>query len=182
VSREVWKYALALALVVGSALAFVRLQDTKGYGLRTGDPAPLFTLPDLGGKDLSLQSQRGKLVLVNFWGTFCAPCVAEMPSLEKLHETLSGDGLVVVGVAVDESARDVEQFVKEKGIHFTILQDPGGRKAAELYRTTGYPETFIVSSSGTLLEKYVGPAEWDDPGALRHFRDLLSAARTSPTR
>jgi len=182
VRQQLVKYALALAVVLGAAVGFVHLQDTKGYGLRTGEEAPLFTLPDLQGKDQALASDRGKVTLVNFWATWCAPCVAEMPSLEALHEAVGPEGLVVVGVAVDDTAKDVDQFVEEKKIRFPILRDPGGRIAAQLYRTTGYPETFVVGPTGTLLESYVGPAEWDTPEAIRHFRDLVRSASTSPTR
>jgi peroxiredoxin len=180
--REVGKYAFVLALILGVALAFIRLEDAKGYGLRAGEPAPPFRLPDLAGKDVDLASFRGKVVLVNFWATWCVPCVVEMPSLEALHETLQAEGLVVLGVSVDENKGDVEGFVTEKKIGFAVLRDPGGRQAAGRYRTTGYPETFLIGPSGVLLESYVGAAEWDTPGAIRHFRDVLRSAKTSPTR
>jgi peroxiredoxin len=180
--RELAKYALVLAIILGAALVFVRLQDTKGYGLREGTPAPLFHLPSLAGGDVDLASLKGKVVVVNFWATFCPPCVQEMPSLEGLHEALGPEGLVILGVSVDENRGDLERFVKERGIRFTILRDPGGRGAASFYRTTGYPETYVVGPTGTLLESYIGPAEWDTPGALRHFRDLLRSAKTAPTR
>ena len=181
--RELTKYSLVLAIILGAALVFVRLQDTKGYGLREGTEAPTFRLPSLDGGEVDLASLRGKVVLVNFWATFCAPCVAEMPSLEALHEAVGPEGLVVLGVSVDEDRGDLERFVKEKGIRFTILRDPGGRGVASAaYRTTGYPETYVIGPTGRLLESYVGPAEWDTPGSLRHFRDLLRRDRAAPTR
>jgi peroxiredoxin len=179
--REVGKYAAVLAIILGAALLYVRLEDTKGYGLRPGSPAPTFRLPSQKGGEVDLLSLRGKLVVVNFWATFCAPCVAEMPSLEGLHETLGPEGLVILGVSVDEDPGELERFLGEKKIRFTILRDPEGRAAAA-YRTTGYPETFVIGPTGTLLESYIGAAEWDTPGALRHFRDLLSSAKTAPTR
>jgi peroxiredoxin len=183
VIREVAKYGLVLAVILTAALVFVRLEDTKGYGLRTGTPAPLFHLADLkDGKDVDLRSFQGKLVLVNFWATWCVPCVVEMPSLESLDETLGREGLVVLGVSVDEDRSDLERFLAEKKIRFPILRDPGGRVAATAYRTTGWPETFVIGPTGVLLESYVGATEWDTPGALRHFRDLLRSVKTSPTR
>jgi peroxiredoxin len=182
-TREIGKYAFVLALIFGGALFFVRLQDRKGWGLRTGEPAPNLVVTDFAsGKDVSLESYRGKLVLVNFWGTFCGPCVAEMPSLERLYETLAPEGLVVLGVSVDSEGPEVQNFVTARKIRFTILRDPGGAASARAYRTTGYPETYVIGPTGTLLESYVGPAEWDTPEAIAHFRDLLKSAKTSPTR
>jgi peroxiredoxin len=181
--REVGKYALILALILAGALAFVRLEDRKRYGLRTGEPAPNLVLRDFAtDKDVSLESFRGKVVLVNFWATFCGPCVAEMPSLERLHETLAHEGLVVLGVSVDTEGPELQRFLTARGIRFEILRDPGGSASAGAYRTTGYPETYVIGPTGTLLESYIGPAEWDTPEAIGHFRDLLKSARTSPTR
>jgi peroxiredoxin len=145
-------------------------------------PAPVFRLPALAGGDVDLASFRGRLVLVNFWATWCPPCVDEMPSLERLHRALGKDGLVVLGVSADEDEAPLKQFVAERGITFTVLRDPGGRSAAQAYHTTGYPETFVIDSTGILREIYVGPAQWDTSGALDHFRGLLKSFSTSPTR
>ncbi len=180
--KEAARLLAAVFVVVAVAVAFARLQESKGYALKPGVPAPPFRLPNLSGGDADLASFGGRLVLVNFWATWCPPCVDEMPSLERLHRALGKDGLVVLGVSVDEDEAALKRFVAERGITFSVLRDPGGRRAAQAYHTTGYPETFVIDSAGILREIYVGPAQWDTPGALDHFRGLLESLSTSPTR
>ena len=180
--REAPRLLAVVAIVVAAAFGFVALQERKGYGLKAGATAPGIRLPALAGGELDLASYRGRLVLVNFWGTFCPPCVAEMPSLERLQRTLGPEGLVVLGVSVDEDNAALTRFVAEHDLTFAILRDPGGRVAAAAYRTTGYPETFVIDPAGVLNEIYVGPTEWDTPGAVDHFRRLLTSLRIQPIR
>ncbi len=171
------KDTLKLAAVVAAASAlawgFVSLQGRKGYALRKGDAAPPFRLPTLAGDVVDLGSLRGRVVVVNFWATWCPPCVQEMPSLEKLHRTLGPEGLVLLGVSVDEDQAALRALVKATGVTFPTLLDPGGRGPAAAYKTTGYPETYVIDPSGVLIESYVGPAEWATPGSIDHFRELL---------
>lgn len=180
--KELLRFAAVVGIVLAAAALFVEMQERKGYGLRTGTPAPPFRLPSITGGEVDVASFRGRLVVVNFWATWCAPCVTEMPSLERLHRALKDEGLVVLGVSVDEDEPALRRFAAERGVTFPILRDPGGRSAAAAYHTTGYPETFVVDDGGVLRESYVGPAEWDTPGALAHFRELLRSLSTSPTR
>ena len=174
--KDAGRLALLVVAAVAVAFGYVRLQENKGYGLKAGNVAPPFTLPQKGGGSLSLASFRGRVVVVNFWATWCPPCVAEMPSLERLHRALSRDGLVVLGVSADEDEAALAQFVQKAGLTFPILRDPGGAIASGSYRTTGYPETFVIDGQGVIKETYVGPAEWDTPEALDHFRLLLKPA------
>jgi len=172
--RELLKLLAALGLVVAAAGAFVVLQAKKGYGLKPGSLAPTFRLVALSGETVELASLRGKVVVVNFWATWCPPCVEEMPSLEGLHLALMKEGLVVLSVSVDEDEAGLRGFVARAGITFPVLRDPGGYHSAQAYHTTGYPETFVIDPSGRLLEPaYVGPARWDTPEAIDHFRSLL---------
>jgi peroxiredoxin len=183
--KEVLKLAAVIAIVGGAAFGFISLQERKGYGLKEGAPAPDFRLRALSGGSAELGALRGRVVLVNFWATWCPPCVQEMPSLERLHRALGGQGLAVIGVSEDADEGAVREFVSRHGLTFAILRDPGARAAAA-YHTTGYPETFLVGADGTLLRIFVGPAEWDTPEALAYFRGLLprraSDRSTSPAR
>ncbi len=115
-------------------------------------------------------------MVINFWATWCPPCVAEMPALDRLHRALSRDGLVVLGVSVDEDEAVLTSFIEKGGLTLKVLRDPGGAVAQGAYRTTGYPETFVVDAKGVIVETYVGPADWDTPDALDHFRRLLKPA------
>ena len=164
-----------LAVVVAAALGYVHLAENKGYPLKPGTAAPAFRLPALAGGEVDFASYRGRAVVLNFWATWCPPCVTEMPSLERLHRVLGPEGLAVVTVSADEDEAELRRFVSEKGLTLPVLRDPGGRAVASVYRTTGYPETFIVDRAGVVREHYVGPSEWDTETALAHFRTLLGA-------
>jgi cytochrome c biogenesis protein CcmG, thiol:disulfide interchange protein DsbE len=162
-----------VAAVVAAAFAYARLAERKGYALQVGSEAPAFRLPSLAGGEGDLASKRGKVVLVNFWATWCPPCVAEMPSLERLHKALAPEGLAVLTVSTDEDEAELRRFVAEHALTLPVLEDPGGRVAAEQYRTTGYPETFVLDRGGRVLQHVVGPAEWDSAERLAYFRRLL---------
>jgi peroxiredoxin len=181
-NREGWRNALGtvgiVALVVAAAFAYVHLAERKGHALQPGSEAPGFRLAALSGGELDLASQRGKIVVLNFWATWCPPCVAEMPSLERLHRVLSPEGLSVVTVSTDEDEAELQRFVSERALTLPVLRDPGGRVAAGEYRTTGYPETFVLDREGRLLEHVVGPAEWDSPEKLAGLRLRLGEAAT----
>jgi peroxiredoxin len=174
--KDYGRLALLVIAVVAVAFGYVHLQQNKGYGLKEGTPAPPFTLPVRGGGSADLGSFKGHLVVVNFWATWCPPCVAEMPSLDRLHRALSPDGLVVLTVSVDADDAALTAFLEKGGLILKVLRDPGGTVAQGAYRTTGYPETFVIDPKGVIQEIYVGPADWDTPEALEHFRRLLKPA------
>jgi len=164
-----------VAVVVAAAFGYVYLAENKGYALKVGTEAPGFRLPSLAGGEVDLASQRGKVVVLNLWATWCPPCVAEMPSLERLHRALSPEGLSVVTVSTDEDEASLREFVSQRALTIPVLMDPGGRVAANKYRTTGYPETFLLDREGRILKHVVGPAEWDSPEMLGELRRLLEA-------
>jgi peroxiredoxin len=171
--RNALRTAGIVAVVVAAAFAYVHLAENKGYALKAGSEAPGFRLPSLAGGEVDLASQRGKVVVLNFWATWCPPCVAEMPSLERLHRALSPEGVLVVTVSTDEDETELQRFVAEHSLTLPVLKDPGGRVAARQYRTTGYPETFVLDRRGRVLQHFVGPAEWDSAERLAYFRGVL---------
>jgi cytochrome c biogenesis protein CcmG, thiol:disulfide interchange protein DsbE len=165
-----------VAVVVAVAFGYVYMAGNKGYALKKGSEAPGLRLPALAGGEMDLASQRGKVVVLNFWATWCPPCVAEMPSLERLHRALGPEGLAVVTVSTDEDEDELKRFVSRLALTLPVLKDPGGRVAASEYHTTGYPETFVLDREGRLLEHVVGPAEWDSAERIAGFRRLLEGA------
>jgi peroxiredoxin len=176
--KNALRTAAIVAVVVVAAFGYVHLAERKGYALQAGSEVPPFRLPSLAGGSFELASQRGKVVVLNFWATWCPPCVSEMPSLERLHRALGSEGLSVVTVSTDEDAAELRRFVAEHALTVPVLEDPGGRVAAGEYRTTGYPETFVLDRAGRLLQHVVGPAEWDSAEKRAYFRGLLGSGAT----
>jgi thiol-disulfide isomerase/thioredoxin len=163
-----------VVLAVAFSQAFVRDAARGGAVSLVGRPAPALRLPDLDGREHDLTAEPRGWRVVNFWATWCEPCVREMPSLDRLHRTLASEGLRVVAVAVDERAADVRGFVDRRTLDLAVVLDPQGRTAAE-WRVAGYPTTFVIDPAGTVREAYEGPADWSSPGALGHFRGLLAS-------
>jgi peroxiredoxin len=139
-----------------------------------GEPVPEIVLPDLEGKTFRLSQLRGKVVLLNFWASWCPPCVDEMPSLEKLHRALQAKGLEVVAISVDDSMEVIENFKKEYNLSFRMLFDKDA-KVAHGFETFKYPETYIVDRDGILLSKIVGPRDWITPAIMLEVVGLLKS-------
>ena len=149
-----------------------------------GNPAPSFTFPDLEGKETSLGAYRGKVVLVNVWATNCAPCVREMPSMQRLYEELEAEGFRILAISLDGEigelgpsgyvGGDVEEFARSLGLTFPLLRDPEGR-SRRIFQTTGIPESFLVGKDGMIYKKVIGAAEWDAPEMVALVRRLLDA-------
>ena len=112
-----------------------------------------FTLTDLAGKSWHLQGLRGKVVLVNFWATWCPPCRKEMPDLQALYDQYKEQGFVVLAIS-DESGAKVEPFIAQTSIHYPILLDPG-RKVSELFQVEGIPKSFVYDRAGKLVAQSI---------------------------
>ena len=138
-----------------------------------GRYAPDFTLPDMNGKSATLSDWRGKLVLLNFWASWCAPCRQEMPLLQATHEAYADDGLVVLSINMKEEAQRVESFVEDMGLAFTVLLDEGA-DVAKLYRVRGAPTTYFIDREGVIRQRHVGPLTTD------MLASILSGVRVYP--
>jgi cytochrome c biogenesis protein CcmG, thiol:disulfide interchange protein DsbE len=128
---------------------------------RIGAPAPDFTLQDSDHK-VSLSDYRGKVVLLNFWATWCPPCIIEMPSLIALQQKMKDKDVVILGVSIDEDEAAYHKFLKNYGVNFVTVLDKD-RKTPTLYGTFGWPETYIIDRQGVVRRKFIGAAEWTSP-------------------
>ena len=138
-----------------------------------GNPAPDFTLSSIDGQTVSLADYRGKVVLLNIWATWCPPCVEEMPSMEKLHQTIDRESFKILAVSIDTSGeKTVNPFMKKHKLTFTTLIDTEGTIKKQ-YQTTGVPESFIIDKNGMIVEKVVGPADWAAPQVVDYFQKLI---------
>ncbi len=136
--------------------------------------APIFTLQDLAGREQPLAQWRGKLIMLNFWATWCSPCRAEMPGMERLWQRYRDKGLVVVAVSVDEGMEHrVAKFVEILKLSYPILLDAEG-VVSDYYQVSALPHSFLIDSDGKLIASIVGEREWDSPQAYALIESLLS--------
>lgn len=145
---------LALAatlLLILAACTTVQVADDS----RVGQKAPEFTLPDVDGRPVSLSKYQGKVVVLDFWATWCAPCVMELPVFQNLHTQYRDKGFEVVGINLSDDNPNVGDFLRKNNIQYTNLV--GDEKIQELYGPiTGFPTTFIIDRGGTIREHLVG--------------------------
>jgi thiol-disulfide isomerase/thioredoxin len=135
--------------------------------------APDITLPTLSGAFIHLADVRGKVVLLNFWATWCVPCRTEMPTLEELYQRYRDRGLEVVAVNLDMlSTPGVEAFVKEVGVTFPIVLDPSWA-TARAYRVVGVPTTYLIDRAGNVVVREVGERDWMDGVSQMAVEGLL---------
>lgn len=172
---------LLKTLLPGLALLACAANGNAGE-LKPVDPpraAPTLQLKDLQGRMHDLSAYRGKVVMVNFWATWCPPCRAEMPSMQRLKEKLAGKPFAILAVNMAESEHEVRQFlrgIKGSKIDFTILMDKDG-KASKQWKVFVFPTTFIVDAEGKLRYALLGGTEWDDARNLKAIEALLPAGQ-----
>ena len=137
--------------------------------------APDFTLPDVGGATVSLSGQRGRLVLLNFWATWCGPCRDEMPSMETLNRNFGGQGFTILAVNQKESAAQVSKFMKTHGLNFSVPLDTDGRVNAA-YRVYGIPVSYLIDGSGNAIGIKSGARDWAAPNVVEVLRKLIAGS------
>ncbi len=157
--------ALCLALSLGQAVAM----DLKPY---TG-AAPALQLRDLAGKTHDLKDYRGQVVMVQFWATYCAPCIKEMPSMVRLEARLAGKPFAILAVDMGETDAEVKDFLGKVKTDFTVLMDNDG-KALSAWKVFVAPSTFLIDARGNIRYTLQGGAEWDAPEYERAIREMLA--------
>jgi peroxiredoxin len=141
-----------------------------------GGPAPALALKDLDGRAHRLGDYKGRVVLINFWATWCAPCRDEMPSIQRLKEKLGGQPFVVLAINLDEPESRIRKFLSEMKVDFTILLDPE-RRVAKAWDARILPASFIVGGDGRVRYTLVGEIEWDHEHVVARISELLPASR-----
>jgi cytochrome c biogenesis protein CcmG, thiol:disulfide interchange protein DsbE len=165
---------LALALlIVGSSGCY---HGSKPSSI--GTPAPDFTIQD-SGRSITLSQFRGKIVVLNFWATWCPPCIEEMPSLVQMQKRMQDKGVTVLAVSVDDDANDYHKFLKDHSIDLLTVRDPGQKNekgvvapVSSRYGTFKFPETYIIDRDGTIRRKFIGPVDWSQTEIVEYLSRL----------
>jgi peroxiredoxin len=141
-----------------------------------GNDMPAFTLEALDGQAVASADLKGKVVLLNFWATWCGPCKDEMPSLERLRKQFDPADVVVLSVTTDHQREGIQAFMKHLGLALPVLLDED-QEVSGSFMVRGLPTTFLVGKDGKLAGRAVGPRAWDSPEAVALLRGLKGAAR-----
>ncbi len=156
--------------------------DAANSELKTGDAAPDFTLPDSSGEETSLSSLRDKVVLLNFWASWCGPCLAELPLLDRLHKRYSEAGLVVIGLNIDTQRAPATGAMKQLGLSLPVLFDPKS-KVVQVYNPKALPTTYILDRTGAIKHIELGEIKEDKlPDFEARLTQLLGTAPIPPNR
>jgi len=136
--------------------------------------APVFVLEKLEGGDAGLAGYKGKIILLNFWATWCIPCREEMPGMETLWQKYKEQDFVVLAVSVDEGSKSrIETFSKLLDLSFPILLDPNS-EVSDLYKVSNMPTSFLIDGNGKIISRIVGTEDWSSPAAVELVEKLLS--------
>jgi thiol-disulfide isomerase/thioredoxin len=185
---------LGAAVVVVAVILILR-SDVAAPPVVRGVMAPAFELAQLGANDdesgideptrseqaalVELSSFSGRIVLLNFWATWCEPCEREMPAMERLYQALPREDFELVAVAIDDKEEDVRAFQERYQLSFPILLDLDQAVYAE-YQTMGVPESLLIDRDGRIVERYVGPREWDAIEYKSRIQELIDGGRRVP--
>jgi cytochrome c biogenesis protein CcmG, thiol:disulfide interchange protein DsbE len=159
------RYILAFALILALTACYSGTKPT-----RIGTQAPDFVLQD-GDRKVALHDYKGKVVVLNFWATWCPPCVEEMPSLVQMQKKLKGTDITVLAVSLDVDEGAYKKFIRDHGVDLLTVRDPD-QKSNSLYGTYKFPETFVIDKNGVLRRKFIGAVDWNDPQIAQYLATL----------
>ena len=164
-TRKILAIGLLAALV-----AFFAGCYSGNHPARIGSNAPDFTVQD-SDHTITLSQFRGQVVVLNFWATWCPPCIEETPSLVRMQALLKSRGVTVLAVSIDADDAAYHKFLKDYSVNMVTVRDEA-RKASNLYGTFGWPETYVIDRNGVIRRKFIGPVEWTSPEITDYLSKL----------
>ena len=166
---RILRYAIGLLMCVFVYVIFVTLHERI---IQVGDAAPDLSVTADNGHTVSLNSFGGKVLVLNFWATWCATCMEELPSLDQFQRELASSGVVVLGVSVDKDEKAYKRFLSRVNVAFLTTRDPDNKINAE-YGTFKFPETYIINRDGKVLSKIISATNWTDDKMMTYVKSLL---------
>ena len=163
------QFAIGILL---AAFVFVIFDTLNEHIVVVGDKAPDFNITSDSGTQITRSKFGGRVLVLNFWATWCPPCIEELPSLDEFQKQLSSKGVVVVGVSVDKNEKLYKDFLKRARVSFQTSRDPDASISAQ-YGTFKYPETYVINANGEVVAKYIGPKDWMSPDVINDMKKLL---------
>ena len=163
--------ALLRAAVAFGLVATTIAHATGALEPWTGGPAPALILKNLAGRDVRLDDFRGRTVIVNFWATWCVPCVVEMPSLQRLRDRLGPEGPEVIAVNLQENSARIQPFLERLGVTFPVVRDHDG-SVRSAWGVGVYPTSFVVGPDQRIAWWVKGEIDWDDARVESRLRSL----------
>jgi cytochrome c biogenesis protein CcmG/thiol:disulfide interchange protein DsbE len=167
----------AVAFALGVLTLFAMPSYRQGEASIAGQPAKDFPVT-VAGTPEQLSALRGKVVVLNFWASWCPPCKEETPALNRLQKYIAPHNALVLGVSADEDPSAYEGFLRTEGVVYPTYRDPATHGTVSPialdYGTSTYPETFIIDRHGKIARKFVGFQQWDSPQMLAYFDSLLA--------
>ena len=137
---------------------------------RIGSPAPDFTVRD-SNRTVTLSQFKGQVVVLNFWATWCPPCIEEMPSLVQMQQRMKAKGVTVLAVSVDVDENSYRRFLADHNVSLLAVRD-AAQKSNTLYGTFKFPETYIVDRNGVVRRKFIGAVDWTEPDVIEYLGKL----------
>jgi peroxiredoxin len=164
----------ALAFGLGIVVLFAMPSYRQGEASIAGRTAKDFPV-EIAGQPGQLSNLRGKVVVLNFWASWCPPCVEETPALNRLEKHIAPRGGMILGISVDEDKGAYQKFLQEQRVVFATALAPSKQIALD-YGTSMYPETYIIDRNGRIARKVIGPQKWDSPEMLAYLDSLLGSS------
>ncbi|MEJ2528968.1 MAG: TlpA disulfide reductase family protein [Gammaproteobacteria bacterium] len=165
---------LIAAAAILIATIYLRLSQQPLTPLKTQPIAPGFVLQDIQGKLHALSDYRGKVIVVNFWASWCPPCSAEMPSMQRAADLLAQQEIHLIGIGVGETNKSVQNFLQRVQVRFPLLLDTDSKVTAA-WSVQTLPTTFVIDQQGHIIFMEVGQRRWDAPSVLEQIRTLKKA-------
>ncbi len=161
--------AIGILLV---AFVFVVFDTLNEHIVVVGDKAPDFSITSDSGTQITRTNFGGRVLVLNFWATWCPPCIEELPSLDEMQRQLSTKGVVVVGVSVDKNEKLYKDFLKKARVSFQTARDPDAGISSQ-YGTFKFPETYVINAKGEVVAKYIGPKDWMSAEVINDMKKIL---------